>query len=116
MLRPVDFPLHATDDRFFDLHWRLERRDDAVEAVGLVEATRVDGIAEVILELRGLDGAGRVISRGLGRTYGGRLPRWGTRAFAVTLRPAGHEDRFELRVWSYAWEGSRDRGTRGGGR
>jgi len=111
--RPADFPNHASDHPFFDLHWRLERTADRVEAVGLVEAARVDGIYDVTVELRGLDDAGRVVSRGLGRTYGGRLPRWHSQPFAVGLRPTGREARFELEVWSFTWEGTMDRNGRG---
>lgn len=85
-----------------------------VQAARLVEATRVDGIAEVMLELRGLDPAGRVVSRGLGRTYGGRLLRWNYWPFAVSLLRT--RVALELAVWSYAWRGTRDRaGTQSGG-
>ncbi len=112
LVRPSDFPFHATRDRFFDLHWRLDRSDGAIRAVGLVEAARVDGIAEVILELRGLDSAGHTVSRGLGRAYGGRLLRWEARPFAVSLRPTGRETRFELTVWSFSWEGTRNHPVR----
>ncbi len=108
MARPKDFPLHATEDPFFNLHWRLDRKDGVVVAAGVVEAARVDGIADVIVELQELDSAGRVINRGLGRTYGGRLFQWDFRPFAVRLRPVGQEDRFEVKVWSYSWEGTRD--------
>lgn len=103
--RPADFPNHASDHPFFDLHWRLERDEHRVHALGLVEASRVDGILEVTLELRGLDGDGRVVSRGRGRTYGQRpFLRWQTQPFAVSLRPTGQEVRFELEVWSYEWD------------
>ena len=101
--RPQDFPLHATDHPFFDLHWRLDRGERVVSAVGLVEATRQGGFSVVYLELRGLDKGGRVLSRGLGRTWSGRLYRWETLPFSVRLRPTGQEDRFELSVWSYDW-------------
>ncbi len=107
-----DFPFHATDDPFFTLHWRLDQNDGVVRAVGLVEAARVDGIAEVMLELVGLDKDGRVISRGIGRTYGGRILRWQAKPFVVRLRSIGQESRFELRVWGFDWEGAR--GARGG--
>jgi hypothetical protein len=113
LARPADFPFHTGSDRFFDLHWRLERQGGLVRAVGLVEATRVDGIAEVILELRGVDANGRVLSRGLGRTRGGPLLRWATRSFVVEVRPRGSEARFELDVWSYTWEGTQPPRVRG---
>lgn len=105
--RPADFPLHSTEHPFFDLHWLLDREAGGVEAVGLVEATRVDGVAEVVLELRGVDGSDRVVSRARGRTYGGRLPRWSTLPFTVRLLPTGEEIRFELGVWSFDWQGTR---------
>ncbi len=115
LVRPQDFPLHASDDPFFNLHWRVDREDGAVMAVGLVEAARVDGIGEVTLELRGLDASGRVVSRSLGQThYGGRLFRGDSWPFRVRLRPTGQEDRFDLRVWSYTWQGTRDHGGGGG--
>lgn len=118
--RPEDFPLHATDHPFFNLHWRLDRKEGVVETVGLVEAARQGGIAEVLLELRGLDASGRVVSRGLGRAYpgvgshGGRLFLGDSWPFVVRLRPTGREDRFELRVWSYSWELGRGRASRNG--
>lgn len=113
---PADFPLHATDHPFFDLHWRLEQSDGEVRAMGLAEAARADGIAEVLLHLQGLNAEGQVMSRGLCRTYGGRLLRCQTRPSLFRLRPPGQEARFELRVWSYEWEGTRDRRARTGGR
>ncbi len=102
--QPQDFPLHATDHPFFNLHWRLERPEGKVLAVGLVEAARQGGISQVILELRGFDRSGQVISRALGRTYGGPFHRGDFRPFTVRLRPRGGEERFELRVWSFGWE------------
>ena len=101
--RPKDFPLHATDHPFFDLHWRLDREDGKLSAVGLVEAARQGNFFTVWLELRGLDKEGRVLSRGLGRTWKGNLYRWETQPFFVSVRPTGQEDRFELGVWSYDW-------------
>lgn len=112
--RPQDFPFHATDHPFFDLHWRLDREAESVSAVGLIEATRQGNFSAVYLELRGLDKDGHVVSRGLGRTWSGRLYRWETLPFSVRLRPTGQEDRFELSVWSYDWatdgDGRRRRG------
>lgn len=100
---PQDFPLHSTDNAFFDLDWRLDRRDGRVIATGLVEATRQGNFSTVWLELKGLDKEGHVVSKGLGRTWSGNLYRWQTQPFYVSLRPTGKEDRFELGVWSYDW-------------
>lgn len=111
---PADFPLHATDHLFLDLHWCLEQSDGDGGAVGLMEAARLDGIAGVLLELRGLGAQGHVVSCGPGRSYGRRLLRWETRPFLVRLGLTGQEARFELRIWSDEWEGTRDRGARNG--
>lgn len=111
--RPSDFPLHAADHPFFDLHWRIDRRNGIVLAVGLVEAARVSGIAEVTLELRGIDAGGQVISRSRGSTYGGPLFRGDSRPFTVRLRPRGQEDHFELSVWSFTWDTRGEGGERG---
>jgi hypothetical protein len=112
ILRPQDFPLHSTDDPFFDVHWRLNRADGAVEAEGIVEAARVDGVAEVFLQLQEVDASGKVVKSAIGRTRQGRLYRWTSRPFAVSLRPVNPQDRFELRVWAFEWDGGRDRAGR----
>ena len=101
--RPQDFPMHASNHPFFDLHWRLERTEKEVRAVGLVEAARVDQVGAVTVELQEIDASGRVISRAMGQTYGGRLDMWESRPFEVDLRPRGTGDRFEVRVWSFSW-------------
>lgn len=102
--RPADFPLHATDHRYFDLHWRLDREPGKVEAFGVVQATRQGGIADVTIELRGLDREGRALSRALGTSYGERLFLGEWQPFVVPLRLTGQEDRFELKVWSFRWD------------
>jgi hypothetical protein len=110
--RPQDFPLRSLDHPLVDLHWRLDRRDGEVRATGVVEATRQGSLEGVILELRGIDRVGRVVSRALGRTYSGALDRWDNQPFVVRLRPTGQEERFELGVWTYVWMHSQ--GGRGG--
>ena len=100
---PQDFPFHSTDDPFFNLYWRLDRREGAVTATGLVEAARKGDFSAVYLHLRGLDKKGQVVSHGLGRTWPGELDRFQTIPFTATLRPTGREDRFVLSVWSYDW-------------
>ena len=107
--QPKDFPLHQTDHPFFDLHWRLDREPGQVTASGLVEGTRQGDMAVVYLQLQGMDKEGRVVSHGLGRTLVGRLYRWDTLPFFVSLRPTGQEELFELSVWSYDWARENDR-------
>ena len=110
--RPADFPLHAADHPFFDLHWRVDRLDGVVRATGLVEATRVSGVARVIVELAGLDRGGQVVSRARAGTYEGPLYRGDARPFVVRLRPRGQEERFDLKVWGFDWDTRGDGGER----
>ena len=71
---------------------------------GIVTASRVSGIVEVIVEVVGLDDAGKVQSRALGTTYGDRMIQGQSRPFWIRLHPAGREIGFEVRVWSFRWE------------
>lgn len=103
---PEHFSHHSVgQDRFFDLHWTLERREGQVEVEGIVTASRVGGIAEVTLEVVGLDEGGRVLSRAHGVTYGGPMIIQGqSRPFwKIRLRPTGRETEFQVRVWSFNW-------------
>jgi hypothetical protein len=108
--RPQDLPMHSADHPFFDLHWRLDRSDGVVSAVGLVEAARVTGIGWVIVELKGLDSQGGVVSHGYGRTLAGPLDRGDTQPFRVRMRETGREERFDLTVWAYGWRNDGDSG------
>jgi len=85
--RPADFPFHGTDGPY-RLHWRLDREQWSVRAVGLVETTRSEPIQDVVIELRGLDKSGRVISRAFARSY--------REEFTAQLRTRGDEDRFDV--------------------
>lgn len=101
---PEQFASHDVEDPFFDLHWTLERKGDRVVVQGIVAAARVDAIQDVTLEVVGLDASGKVLSRTLGTTYGGRMSRWQSRPFYIRLRPTGREARFAVRVWQFRYE------------
>ena len=101
--RPEDLPFHATDDPFFNLHWRLDRTPEEVRAVGLVEAARADGVGQVIVELRELNAGGQIISSAAYHTYGKRLSQWDWWPFTVRLQPKSQDDRFEVKVRSFSW-------------
>jgi hypothetical protein len=104
VLRPADFPLHVAHDGFLGLHWRVERTPDGVVAVGIVEVFQPERIAEVGLDLQGLDRGGQVVSRVRGyaspRSFTGTDP-W---PFEIRLRPGAREERFELRVAELVWK------------
>ncbi|MFQ5990527.1 MAG: hypothetical protein ACE5K9_11495 [Candidatus Methylomirabilales bacterium] len=104
---PEQFAQHDVEHRFFDLHWTLERKDGQVVVRGIVTASRIDAIQDVILEVVGLDESGKIVSRARGRTYGERMLRWQSRPFSIRLRPTGEEARFEVKVWAFAHEQKR---------
>jgi hypothetical protein len=102
-LRPADLPEHAVESPIV-LHWRIDRAADRATAVGLVEIPQnPDRVESVMLELLGLDGQGRVVSQTrelvLPHTFTGAEP-W---PFRISLRPAGAEERFHVRVAAIGW-------------
>ena len=97
---PADLP-NRTDQGEVRFRWALVRESGTVRAVGLAETpNRV--VSWVRVALFGVDGNGRVVSRGDAEIPGGfgrtSLP------FEVALRPSGREERFEL-VLIHANEG-----------
>lgn len=103
---PEHFSHHSVElDGFFGLDWSQDHQDGRVVVSGIVTASRVGGIvADVTVEVVGLDEAGRVLSRALGVTYGGSMFRGQSRPFWIRLRPTGRETQFQVRVWSFRWE------------
>ena len=102
---PEHFTHHAVGQHpFFDLHWTLERQEGQVVVEGIVTASRVSGIADVTVEVVGLNEGGGVVNRALGVTYGGRMVQGQSRPFWIRLRPTGRETEFQARVWSFTWE------------
>jgi hypothetical protein len=102
-LRPADLPEHAVESPIV-LHWRIDRGPDRATAVGLVEIPlNPDRVEMVTVELHGIDGQGRVVSRAreliLPRSFTGAEP-W---PFRVSLRPTGTEQRFAVRVAEVFW-------------
>ena len=96
--RPADFPFHASVDRF-ELHWRIVQENGVVRAEGLVETT-LSRVLSAMLELRGVDKNGRVVSRTLGSARWG-FQMSGLAPFAVEVRRGGEEDRFEIGIQSF---------------
>ncbi len=102
---PEYFSNHSVgQDRFFDLHWSLERKEGQIVVEGIVVTSRASGIAEVTVEVLGVDEAGRVLSRALGDTYGGRMDQGQGRPFWIRLRPTGRETEFQVQVWTFHWD------------
>ena len=101
--RPADFPFRSTDDKFFNLYWRLDKTPEEVRAVGLVEAARAGGVSNIAIELRELDAEGKVVNSAVGYSYGGRLGQWDYQPFTVILHPKNQDDRFEPKVSTFSW-------------
>jgi hypothetical protein len=102
-LRPADLPEHAVESPIL-LHWRIDRGPDRVTAVGLVEIPQnPDRVEMVMLELQGLDAQGGLVSQVreliLPHTFTAAEP-W---PFRISLRPAGGEQRFHVRVAAVGW-------------
>jgi hypothetical protein len=100
---PAELPLR-TNDQFFAFQWALQREPTVVRAVGLVRPS-FDTESQLTLALFGVDGGGRIVSRGTAylRAEFSRRPI----PFAVELTPTGREARFELRVLDYHVPGLR---------
>jgi hypothetical protein len=86
--KPSDFPYHSTEGSY-RLHWRLDREAAwSVTAVGMVEMSRPEPGRDVVVEIRGIDKSGRVVSRSFARSHGEQ--------FTAQLRARGDEDRFDV--------------------
>jgi hypothetical protein len=100
---PANLPFE-THDRGFALRWALEQGPSEARAAGVV-TTWTDREFHLTLGLFGLDGAGRIVSRGTtdvqSRFARGPLP------FTIRLRPTGREARYEVRVLEVAIGGFR---------
>jgi hypothetical protein len=105
--RPADFPEHAARPHF-DLHWRIERQGDRARAVGIA-VPRDRGFSELLLQLRGIDGAGRAVSQAVAPVMVRGLTA-GPAPFEIGLPLTGAEVRFEVWVWGYLLEGDPDHG------
>ena len=98
-LRPADFPEHAVEQRFA-LHWRVDRTGDVARADGLIEL-QGPGTGWAALQLIGLDDTGTIVSFSTPqqvRVYADL----GAQPFELSVRPHGSEQRFRVRVQSFA--------------
>jgi len=89
---PADLPNRA-DQWGLSFRWALAREPTTIRAAGVMESSsRV--IPWSTLALFGVDGGGRVVSRGQTTVQGGfgrtSVP------FEIALRPTGREERFDL--------------------
>ncbi len=89
---PADLP-NRTDQWGFSFRWALAREPTTVRAAGVMESSsRV--IPWSTVALFGVDGGGRVVSRGQTDVHGGFARS--SVPFEITLRPTGREERFDL--------------------
>jgi hypothetical protein len=96
--RPEDFPLHERY-QIFVLDYRIDQHPDRVEAVGLIASRTTPTFRFAVVDLYGVTGEGRVVSRGsdvINGTFGG------PQLFSVKLTPTGREVRYQLQVGNYA--------------
>jgi hypothetical protein len=86
---------NTTREQFLTLRWALVRGGGMVRAVGQAESS-VGGHWDATVALEGVDGQGRVASRGSSVVRPGFGP--GATVFEVELVPSGGETDFRLRV------------------
>jgi hypothetical protein len=91
---PPDLP-QTTREQFLTLRWALVRESGSVRAVGVAEPTS-GGQWDATVALEGLDGQGRVVSRGSASLRPGFGS--GPTAFQAELVPTGGETTFRLTV------------------
>jgi hypothetical protein len=98
-ISPIDLPFYKSDPTGLDVRWRLVRGGDQVQVDGLVMEFSAEPVKEAMLEVRGLDAHGRVVSRT------GHVAYWSdmsgsdrTQPFHMRLRLAGTEERFDVAV------------------
>jgi hypothetical protein len=96
VLAPAELPFHA-EESGFPVHWRLER-DGAVVAAGVVEVAAPRRFLNIVLELRGMDASGKVVSRRGGNALPPGVSPTRLWPFRIELRPTGSETRFEVKV------------------
>ena len=92
--RPEDFPLHERD-QIFMLDYRLDRKPDRVEAVGLITSRTTAAFRFAVVNLFGVAANGRVVSRDtytINGTFGG------PQSFSLALKPTGEEVRYQVQV------------------
>jgi hypothetical protein len=90
---PPDLP-NTTREQFLTLRWALVRETGRVQAIG--QAAGPGGQWDAVLALEGVDGQGRVVSRGTRAIRPGFGS--GPTPFQVELTPTGGESDFRLRV------------------
>jgi hypothetical protein len=100
-----EFPLRASDQRPFVVSWRLTEAPGDVGALGVLDIDGyVDRLADATVELVGLDGEGRVVSRGTDLLSPRGFAGDATWPFRVHLRPTGGETRYAVRVYEFNWK------------
>jgi hypothetical protein len=91
---PATLP-NTIREQFLVLRWALDRKSGNVRAVGLADSSS-GGQWDAIVALEGVEGQGRIVSRGTGPIRPGFGV--GPTPFEVDLVPRGGETEFRLRV------------------
>jgi hypothetical protein len=86
---------NLTREDFLTLRWALQREGGTARAVGLAEPS-TGTQWDATLDLYGLDGEGRIVSRGSRMVRPGFAP--GPTPFEVALAETGREAEFQLHV------------------
>jgi hypothetical protein len=102
---PGELPLRASDQPPFVVSWRLTEAPGDVRAVGVLDVDGyVDRLADATVELVGLDGEGRVVSRGIDLLWPRGFAGDAVWPFRIRLAPTGREARYAVRVLEFNWK------------
>lgn len=105
-LRPLtlnvgDLP-HHSEHPLFRLSWDCRHVDGGVRIVGILQVKEISDVAKVILEVRGLDGAGREVSKRWFRVEPLQpLSKGESWPFEVRFTPSAKAAHYSLDIWTY---------------
>jgi hypothetical protein len=104
--RPATFSLNAQDS-FFTLRWTYVRRNETMDAMGILENRVGPAMHSVELEFASFDESGRIV-RSQRQIVKGALHSKAARPFQIVLPPSGEEYTYRVSVISYEFLRQKD--------
>jgi hypothetical protein len=96
---PATYPVPSAEPQV-ELHWRLTVESNRVQADGLIERQQESRIAEVWLQLLGIDATGQIVSFTPPIRFAWRSAS-ALESFTIALKARGGEQRYEVRLYMF---------------
>jgi hypothetical protein len=96
---PAAYPVPSVEPQV-ELHWRLTVDSNRVQADGLIERQQESRIAEVWLQLLGIDATGQIVSFTPPIRFAWRSAS-ALESFTLALKARGGEQRYEVRLYMF---------------